>query len=347
MVANIHQRVVDAPIEVVGPLLDRIGGPDDPLWPSPAWAPMRLDGPLAVGVAGGHGGIRYRVHEHVPGRRVGFTFEPGSGMQGTHAFVAEPLGPRRTLLTHEANGRLRGIMRLGWPLGVRWVHDAVVEELLDRAGLTAGAPPERPARWTPYVRLLQRLEWPWAREVPPRSTPLLAAEPPGLPGLPQSPEGSAPPEPSEPAGLPAVSWADAYAIERRPGTPDDARTWTDAALGRPLAWVVPLLAWRWVAARLCGLGSGADVRIIASAPDEVLLGSDGAGDTTRISIRVEPRRVVFTTVVALTSVRGRAFSALVRHVHPWAVRGMLRGAAGRLSRATPPVGSAGAVRIPA
>ena len=51
MVRNVHERVVAAPVAVVGPLLDRIGGPDDALWPAPAWAPMVLDRPVALGAS--------------------------------------------------------------------------------------------------------------------------------------------------------------------------------------------------------------------------------------------------------------------------------------------------------
>ncbi|MGD9529757.1 DUF2867 domain-containing protein [Pseudonocardia sp.] len=317
MVYDVRERIVEAPVEVVGPLLDRLGGPDDVLWPSPAWAPLELDGPLAVGVRGGHGGLRYRVHEHVPGRRVGFTFEPGAGVDGTHTLSADPLDARRTLLRHEARGRLRGTMRLAWPLGVRTAHRAVLEDLFDRAADAAGAPPARPARWSPYARLLQGLEWPSALAVTPPATALLTD------------------------ALPRVDWTDAYAVERHPGTPDDPRTWMDAALHRPPAWVLALLAVRALAARVSGVGPSADdFRIAATTADEVLLASQDAHQAVRISILVQPRRVVLTTAVALTSARGRLFSALVRRLHPLAVRGLLRGAAGRLSRArrTAPAG---------
>jgi hypothetical protein len=87
VVRNVHERLVTAPIEVVGPLLDRLGGPDDVLWPSPAWAPMVLDGPLVI----------------------------------------------------------------------RWVHDAVVEEMFDNAERAVGHEPARPARRSPYVRLVRAL----------------------------------------------------------------------------------------------------------------------------------------------------------------------------------------------
>jgi len=37
---NIHERVLDAPAEIVGGMLDRIGSDEDVLWPSQAWPPM-------------------------------------------------------------------------------------------------------------------------------------------------------------------------------------------------------------------------------------------------------------------------------------------------------------------
>jgi hypothetical protein len=55
VIRNVHERLVAAPVAQVSPLLDRLGSPDDALWPAPAWMPMVLDGPVAVGAAGGHG----------------------------------------------------------------------------------------------------------------------------------------------------------------------------------------------------------------------------------------------------------------------------------------------------
>ncbi len=166
MVHNIHERLVAAPVEEVGPLLDRVGGPRDVLWPTPEWEPMVLDRPVAVGAAGGHGPIRYRVTAHEPGRRVEFTFEPGLGLHGRHTFTAEPAGPRSTLLRHVVEGRLSGPMVLAWPLAVRWVHDAVLEDLLDNAERAVGHRPARPVRWSPWVRLLRGLDAARSRAVP-------------------------------------------------------------------------------------------------------------------------------------------------------------------------------------
>ncbi|MBO0876227.1 MAG: SRPBCC family protein, partial [Pseudonocardia sp.] len=143
------------PVDEVGPLLDRLGGPADVLWPSPAWQPMVLDRPVGVGAVGGHGPFRYRVTAHRPGRRVEFTFEPGQEVRGTHTFTAQPSGEGRTVLRHIADAEVTGVMRVLWPLAARWLHDAVVEDLLDRAEVAVGTGPARPARWSPWVRLLR------------------------------------------------------------------------------------------------------------------------------------------------------------------------------------------------
>jgi hypothetical protein len=318
VVRNVHERLVPAPIEAVGPLLDRIGGPDDVLWPSPAWSPMALDGPVAVGAAGGHGPIRYRVVGYEPGREVAFAFTPGQGLDGGHTVTAEPAGPDHTLLRHVAEGRLSGPMLLAWPLAVRWAHDAVLEELFDNAERAVGHEPARPARRSAWVRLLRALGTPRARPVEPPRTPLLTG------------------------ALPRVDWSDAYAVTALPGTPLDPQTWADAVFRDPPRWVAAALGLREALVGLVGIerGGRAAFDTVARTDDEVLLGSDANHLDFRASVRREPDRVVLTTVVQLHNGRGRAYSALVRAVHPKIVRAMLTRAARTLSAAqAAPAGS--------
>jgi hypothetical protein len=314
MVRNVHERLVPAPLTEVGPLLDRIGGPEDVLWPSPAWVPMVLDGPLAVGMVGGHGPIRYRVTAYEPGRRVEFAFDPRTGLHGTHMFTAEAAGPDGTMLRHVLEGRLSGVARLTWPLAIRWLHDAVLEELLDNAGRAIGAPPARPAQWSPWVRLMRRFEGSRARAVPVPATPLL---------------GDA---------LPRVDWTDAYAVPRRPGTPTDPQAWADAAFRTPPLWVMVAVGVREALVGLVGIdrGGSSSFDTVRRGPDEVLLGTDERHLDFRASVLVEPDRVVLSTVVQVHNARGRAYSALVRRVHPVVVRAMLTRAARLLSRSSNP-----------
>ncbi|GAB2986192.1 SRPBCC family protein [Saccharothrix stipae] len=142
MIENVHTR----PIPDAAGLVDRVVE----LWPADRWPPLVLDRPLGVGADGGHSFVRYRCTGHLPGRRVEFTFAPGVGLVGTHVLEAVPGGLRHTL-----TGRPRGLMRLWWPLAVRWLHDALIEDLLDNAARAAGHPPVHPARWSVPVRVLR------------------------------------------------------------------------------------------------------------------------------------------------------------------------------------------------
>ncbi|WP_367136736.1 SRPBCC family protein [Saccharothrix sp. HUAS TT1] len=142
MIRNVHTRLIPDSADLVDRVVE--------LWPSDRWPALVLDRPLGAGADGGHGFVRYRCTGHEPGRRVEFTFAPSLGLVGAHAFEAVPGGLRHTL-----TGRPRGLMRLWWPLAVRWLHDALVEDLLDNAARAAGHPPARPARWSAWVRLLR------------------------------------------------------------------------------------------------------------------------------------------------------------------------------------------------
>jgi len=132
--------------------------------------------------------------------------------------------------------------------------------------------------------------------------------------------------------LPHVDWADAYAVRRPDGSSSDPQDWADAVFYAPPAWVGALLLARESLVRLVGIdraGHGA-FDPVARTDDEVLLGIDQSHLSFRASVLCEPDRVVVSTVVNLHNRRGRAYSAIVRLVHPAVVRAMLRRAAGRV-----------------
>jgi hypothetical protein len=110
---------------------------------------MRLDRGLQAGSAGGHGPIRYTVDHYLPGREVQFRFDPAIGLHGLHRFqlmaVADGVRVSHTLLATP-----HGPMRIGWPVAIRWLHDALIEDAFDQ--LDPSAPPRR---WSPWVRVLR------------------------------------------------------------------------------------------------------------------------------------------------------------------------------------------------
>ena len=157
MIRNVHERVINAPLEPLGVLLDGLGQKGDRLWPSRYWPPMVLDRPLAPGADGGHGPIRYHVSEYEPGRRVRFTFHPRTGIVGAHELSLDAVDEKRTRIRHVLIGRTSGTMRGKFPVMVEPLHDAVVEDLFDNAERETTGTVVRPAKWSPRVRVLRRL----------------------------------------------------------------------------------------------------------------------------------------------------------------------------------------------
>ena len=156
MIRNVHQREFRATEEQLGALLDQVAEPGGP-WPS-RWPPLVLDRPLGVGADGGHGPIRYQVVDYQPGRRAVFRFQEPTDLDGTHTFEVLPgARPGTAVLRHELIGRPSGLGLLSWTLLIRRLHDALLEDLLDRAGRTVGDPPARPARWSVLVRMTRWL----------------------------------------------------------------------------------------------------------------------------------------------------------------------------------------------
>lgn len=155
-VRNVQQRMIMAPAAVVGGLLDSLASPAEALWPSERWPKLVLDDGLRPGSRGGHGPIRYSVIAHEAGRRVHLAFEPRVGIIGTHEFVAEAVAADQTLLTHTIDGRVRGRMLLLWPLVVRWLHEALLHDLFDKAELAATGGVQTQSHWSPWVRLIRR-----------------------------------------------------------------------------------------------------------------------------------------------------------------------------------------------
>ncbi|MFH9133016.1 SRPBCC family protein [Streptomyces sp. NPDC017524] len=158
-VYNVHERLLVARSGEVGALLDTLasGGDGDGLWPHRNWPPMRLDRPLAPGAAGGHGPVRYTVTTYVPSAWVRFAFSGPRGFHGFHEYVVLPVDEERTVLRHTLAMNTAGPARLTWPLVWRPLHDALLEDSMDRAERACTGTVALPARRGPYTRLLRRL----------------------------------------------------------------------------------------------------------------------------------------------------------------------------------------------
>jgi hypothetical protein len=153
-VVNIHERILDAPLVKVGQLIDGLASADDRLWPHDRWVAMQFDRPLGVGASGGHGPIRYVVESYEPGRNICFRFIEPKGFAGTHRFEAEPVEQAKTRLRHTIEMQAAGRSWLLWVIAIRPLHDALLEDSLDRAEAFTGKPlPMR--QWSRWVRIIR------------------------------------------------------------------------------------------------------------------------------------------------------------------------------------------------
>lgn len=153
-VVNIHERLLSAPIDDVGALIDRLASKDDVLWPVDRWPAMRFDRPLEVGAVGGHGPIQYTVESHTPGRAVVFRFTAPRGFVGTHRFEMVSVGESETTLRHVIEMQVAGRTLLLWGLLIRPLHDALLEDALDRAESFTGMRRRR-RQWSPWVKFVR------------------------------------------------------------------------------------------------------------------------------------------------------------------------------------------------
>ncbi len=152
---NVHERIVRGTTDQAWALVETLASPNDKLWPRDPWPRMKLDKGLTVGSQGGHHTIRYHVERIEPGRSVLFRFEPPTGLDGVHRFEIVPAGSS-TKVRHIIDAKPTGTMRVAWPLFVRWLHDALIEDGFDVAEATLSNGPVQKRRHSTYVRQLIR-----------------------------------------------------------------------------------------------------------------------------------------------------------------------------------------------
>jgi hypothetical protein len=154
-VVNLHTRKIDATASEVGAALGSLGSDTDKLWPRDRWPPIQFDRALGVGADGGHGPIRYQVELYVPGQLIRFRFTSPRGFDGFHEYTVQPVSEHTAGLRRLLVMRLHGLARLTWPLAIRWLHDAAIEDSLDHAERAFATTIHKSARWSGVVRLLR------------------------------------------------------------------------------------------------------------------------------------------------------------------------------------------------
>lgn len=139
-VRNVHERELGATAALAGALVD------EPvrMWPSDRWPALTDSG---VGFLG------HEPLEHRAGEKRSYRITGPRGLDGWHGWDVEARGDR-TVLRHTVEAHVTGGMRLGWPLVVRPMPDAIHEDILDEAERAVGGVPAGRS-WSPWVRALR------------------------------------------------------------------------------------------------------------------------------------------------------------------------------------------------
>lgn len=144
-IRNVHERTTPGSVKHAWSLLEQLGSPADQLWPGGRWPRMHLNHGVTPGSQGGHGALKYHVSQVEPHRRVRFDFD--GFPWGYHEFSIAPT----------AGGvHWRHLLVAAIPLSDP-VHDAVLEDLFDRAEALMAGRPIQPRRLSMLMQWASRM----------------------------------------------------------------------------------------------------------------------------------------------------------------------------------------------
>ncbi len=155
-VINIHQRIIHQPKSAVAELFNTLASKNDLMLATNKWPAMKLDIGLTVGSKGGHGPIRYTVEAYSPGESIQFRFSKPRGFHGFHRFDIVAIDAHTTEIRHELDMNTSGLALLTWPLVIRWLHDALIEDAFDKTE-NHFSTQKKTTPWNAWVKLLRWL----------------------------------------------------------------------------------------------------------------------------------------------------------------------------------------------
>jgi len=155
-VVNIHSREIAQDAEKIAPLFTTLSSKNDMIWPSEKWPRMKLDKGMTIGSAGGHGPVGYFVTDVEKGRLIRSQFTKPANFHGYHQFELIPQGQGHSLLQHTIVMNTSGLGFLSWSLTVRWLHDALVEDAMDKVENHFSTETKK-SKWNLWVRILRSL----------------------------------------------------------------------------------------------------------------------------------------------------------------------------------------------
>ncbi len=155
-VINIHSRIIREPKEQISKIFDSLSTNNDQLWPTGKWPPMIFRKGLMEGAIGGHRPIKYSIKKYIPGNLIEFSFMKPHGFIGIHRFEITEIENDKTEIKHTINMTLIGKGIFAWYIAVKWLHNALLEDCMDKAEnnfLTE----KKKTEWSLWVLFLRRI----------------------------------------------------------------------------------------------------------------------------------------------------------------------------------------------
>jgi hypothetical protein len=153
-VINIHSRKIAQPKANMVELFKTLATKNDLMLATDKWPAMKLDKGMTIGSHGGHGLIRYFVEAYSPDGFVKFSFTRPKGFHGFHQFEIIALSDHQTEIKHTINMSTTGPALLTWPLVIRWLHDALIEDAFDKVENNFNEK-KKITRWSLWVKFLR------------------------------------------------------------------------------------------------------------------------------------------------------------------------------------------------
>lgn len=153
-VINIHNRKIAQPKDNIIALFKTLATKNDLMLATDKWPAMKLDKGMTIGSHGGHGPIRYTVDAYSPEGYVKFSFTRPKGFHGFHQFEITALTEQLTEIKHTIDMSINWQALLTWPLAIRWLHDALIEDALDKVE-NHFTEKRKFTRWSLWVKFLR------------------------------------------------------------------------------------------------------------------------------------------------------------------------------------------------
>ncbi len=134
--------------------MSTLSSDQDLVWPNRYWPRMKLDKGLVLGARGGHGPIGYFVQALEEGKRVRFEFTRPRGFYGYHEFEVNAIDEHTTVVRHNLIMDAKGLAVLSWTLIYRPLHDALVEDALDKIDHHFSQEKKK-TEWSVWVKILR------------------------------------------------------------------------------------------------------------------------------------------------------------------------------------------------